>query len=380
MAAGTRPAWRVAGHRRSVARLGHDARMTSVVRPLPGPGLVARSGELVLVCADTPGAGELLGLLGEVSAAGGDGPALVRRVAARLAGEDAYRLPDCALTGPAPNGSVAVLVHGAGVAEVAGAGGPVRLAGADAITSQNRLVPGPVELVVLTVRGAGPAGSLPATVDDRLRLDAGVVTGAGAVIGAGLPVGTGSRPRVPPMAAPTSAAAPVPPPAAVPASVDPPHRPTILGLYCQHEHFNDPADRFCRVCGESLAERAKGPAEGPRPPLGVLLLDDGNAYPLDLDYVLGREPHNDPQVASGAARGLRIADPAGVVSRRHARIALVGWDVQVIDLGSANGTFVQIPGEAERRQLSAGHPLVIRPGTEVILGRRFLRYEIRSNP
>jgi hypothetical protein len=86
---------------------------TAVVRPLPGAGLVTRSGELLLVCADgAAGVEELLGLVAEVASSGGDGSVLVRRVAALLAADFAGRYPACAVSGPAGDVRLAVLVHG----------------------------------------------------------------------------------------------------------------------------------------------------------------------------------------------------------------------------------------------------------------------------
>ena len=115
--------------------------------------------------------------------------------------------------------------------------------------------------------------------------------------------------------------------------------------------------------------------EGVRPVLGSLLLDDGGIAPLEIGYVIGRDPKHDPEVVAGVARPLKITDNEGVVSRRHARIALVGWDVQVIDLGSSNGTFIQPPGAAERQQLTPDTPVVIGPGTVITMGRRWLRFD-----
>ena len=77
---------------------------------------------------------------------------------------------------------------------------------------------------------------------------------------------------------------------------------------------------------------------------------------------------------------VRITDPDGVVSRRHLRVALVGWNVEVVDLGSANGTFVALPGDQERHQLAPNQPFVVRPGTQVTMGRRWFRYESYRNP
>jgi hypothetical protein len=157
-------------------------------------------------------------------------------------------------------------------------------------------------------------------------------------------------------------------------------RPKVLGVLCKNDHFNDPNLRYCAVCGISMAQQTLVQHEGPRPPLGVLLLDDGSTFRLDVDYVVGREPQGDPDVAAGTVRPLRITDADGVVSRRHLRVALVGWDVQVMDLGSANGTFVSLPGDAQQHRLVANQPVVVRPGTQVTMGRRWFRYESHRNP
>jgi hypothetical protein len=152
-------------------------------------------------------------------------------------------------------------------------------------------------------------------------------------------------------------------------------RATILGLACSNGHLNDPSLAACATCGAPLASQPANLREGPRPPLGVLTLDDGSSYVLDIDYVLGREPQHDQQVLEGTARPLKITDSEGVVSRRHLRVALNGWDIQIIDLGSANGTYAQYPGESQLHQLSAHHPLVVRPGTQVTMGRRWFRID-----
>jgi hypothetical protein len=166
---------------------------TAVVRPLPGAGLVTRSGELLLVCADgAAGVEELLGLVAEVASSGGDGSVLVRRVAALLAADFAGRYPACAVSGPAGDGRLAVLVHGSALATVVGGEGEVVLSAADAITSVNRLVPGPISAVRLELPGAGSANPLS-------RLEAGVITAAGVVAGDAPdgPAPSWTRPRPP---------------------------------------------------------------------------------------------------------------------------------------------------------------------------------------
>jgi hypothetical protein len=157
-------------------------------------------------------------------------------------------------------------------------------------------------------------------------------------------------------------------------------RPRVLGVHCKNGHFNDPSVRYCSVCGISMVQQTLVPREGPRPPLGVLLFDDGMTFQLDLDYVIGREPRQDPDVMAERARPLPLADPGGAVSRKHARVLLAGWEVRLVDLGSVNGTFIQFPDDPQAHQLPPRQPVVIRPGTQVIMGQRWFRYESHRNP
>ncbi len=153
-----------------------DATNLDVVRPLPGAGLVVRAGDMLMVCADQgDGADELLALFSSSAAGGADGSALVRRIAALLAVDETGRYPACAISGPAADGRMAVLVYGDATVGMMGPDGPLVLSGADAITSLDRLVPGPVTQVRLELPGAG-------TPDPRVRLESGVVFGAGVVV------------------------------------------------------------------------------------------------------------------------------------------------------------------------------------------------------
>jgi hypothetical protein len=106
--------------------------------------------------------------------------------------------------------------------------------------------------------------------------------------------------------------------------------------------------------------------------VGVLVLDDGTRFALDGDYVLGREPALDGDVLAGRARSLRINDPNGSVSRLHLKISLVGWQVEVSDLGSANGSLLQSP-DGERR-LTPFEPTMIEPGARIGIGHRSMQY------
>jgi hypothetical protein len=145
--------------------------------------------------------------------------------------------------------------------------------------------------------------------------------------------------------------------------------PEVLGVYCKNGHFDDPEARYCAVCGISMAQLTKAPRKGKRPPLGVLVLDDGSVFQLDADYVIGREPSLDSSVADGSARPLRLTDAEGLVSRIHARVELDGWQVYISDLESANGTYVQLPGEPDGQLLTPRVRTPLIAGTHVRVGR-----------
>jgi hypothetical protein len=146
----------------------------------------------------------------------------------------------------------------------------------------------------------------------------------------------------------------------------------VEGVLCGREHFNDPSGRTCRQCGSSLDQPPRNFQRRPRPPLGVLVLDDGTRVMLDGDYVLGREPALDGDVMAKRARPLRISDPEGTVSRLHLRVSLVGWQVEVSDLGSVNGSVLQSSGG--ERALAPFEPAVVEPGAWIGIGHRSMQY------
>jgi hypothetical protein len=108
-------------------------------------------------------------------------------------------------------------------------------------------------------------------------------------------------------------------------------------------------------------------------PLGVLVLDDGTRFALDADYVIGREPALDADVAAGRARPLRIADPDGTVSRLHLRVSVAGEQVEVSDLGSGNGSVLH-PVAGQPLRLPPNEPTVIEPGARISVGDRSFEY------
>jgi FHA domain len=340
--------------------------------PLPGAGVIARHGALVAV-TDSRGQDPdpLLGVLTEVAAAAGDGRDLVRMAARAALGCPGQ--PAWACAGVTADDGMAVLVHGAAVATVSVDGaGEVALTASDSVIPVTRTFTGASISIELAVGNPAPA-------DLRCWLGDGVVHGGGlALTAAG--VAEPSIAAEPAVIVPDTLYDIVPSQltggvsAEVTRNQPASDRSAVVveGVLCASEHFNDPEARTCRQCGTSLDQPPRSVLRRQRPPLGVLVFDDGTRVTLDGDYVLGREPVLDFDVMAGRARPLRISDPEGTVSRLHLRVSLVGWQVEVSDLGSANGSVLRAPGE--ERTLAPFEPIVLEPGTRIGIGHRSMQY------
>ena len=149
----------------------------------------------------------------------------------------------------------------------------------------------------------------------------------------------------------------------------------VDGIVCSRGHFTRPGGKFCDRCGISLVQQTHDLVTGQRPPLGVLVVDDGSVFTLGGDYVLGREPEVAEQVTSGAAAPLRLDDSGLALSRVHAHVILDGWEVRFVDAGSANGTFVLPPGASEWLRLEPAVPTTVSAGTRIAMGGRLLTFE-----
>jgi hypothetical protein len=156
---------------------------------------------------------------------------------------------------------------------------------------------------------------------------------------------------------------------------DEPRHTTVQGIVCSRGHFNRPQGRFCSRCGISMVHQTHNLVSGPRPPLGVLVVDDGAVFALTTDFVIGREPEVSEDVAAGTASALFLEDSGLTMSRVHAKVILDGWEVRVVDSGSANGTYALMPSETEWTRLEKGVPTTIEPGTCLSFGGRTMMFE-----
>jgi hypothetical protein len=376
-----------------------------------GDGVVARFPGLVAVAQGPDDAVQQLLALCRGSAGPAPGRELARRLAAWLGGDDH---PSDALrfgTVAATDGGLAVFLCGNVDLLVPDRG--TALSGADAASWTDRTIDVPDAPTALTLQGAAAAADL---LDDVYDLREGVVPGVAVVT---VPGGTPTARPVLPVAAGRSGATntgehrivDVPPPPeaddeatqfvarvrdgdrprhgsperpdapaaqARPPAEQPDDRPKAEGYLCARGHLNDPRAQFCMQCGIRLDELTGVLVVDVRPPLGVLVFDDGTTHSVDTGYLLGREPEADARVRSGALRPIALDDRTGAMSRVHAEIRLENWDVVLHDSGSSNGTFVAEPGATAWSPLLPERSQRLVPGMRVRLGQRTFTLETPS--
>ncbi len=372
---------------------------TDVVARLPGVLLVTRVPETEAGDRVLRAVLELLEIIGE-GADDAPGERMTRGLLVLI--EDGAAPDDLAVVAATDKG-LAVVLAGAGAMTVANPALRLATAHGQVLTQEIGWPPAPV-LLHLAPDEAAPGDAAKRRAFVRpLDLRAGVVPGRAAVL-APEPVATsltgtillGQRVRLPSPATDGPAEDEPGPPArhdrilgVGPAVASRPPLPVLMpggdadagstvlvrGYRCRDGHFNDPRALFCAVCGIRMAESTSVLVEGPRPPLGLLVLDNGASFSVDDDYLLGREPEVDERVRAGRLRPLVLFDSTGAISRRHAEIRLDEWDVLLLDCGSANGTLVAERDAGVWATLIPGQPVKLLPSMQVRIGDRSFVFE-----
>lgn len=146
----------------------------------------------------------------------------------------------------------------------------------------------------------------------------------------------------------------------------------VVGARSSAGHFNHPEAVVCRVSGERRDPARPWPTErGVRPPLGVLLGDDGSNHLVHWNLVIGREPESDPRVVDGWAAPVTFAT-VPTMSRAHLVIEVDDWAATATDV-STNGTrLLRVDGE--ELMLGPNDSAVLNDGDLLLLGTRSLTY------
>ncbi len=232
---------------------------------------------------------------------------------------------------------------------------------------------------------SGPLKGMFARLDERHRDDTTAVTGdladdetpgtEAAAPEAAAPetfAANGSEPHIP-----EGPATEQPPAIPSTATLAPP-RPQLRGLLCPDGHLTDSSDVLCRTCGLATDPEAEI-VMGNRPVLGQLTFDDGAVLSVDRPAAIGSDVPSGYEVDGEPATVVRLDDGLGGVSPVQVEVRTTGWDVEIHDMNSENGTYTILHGERQTRtRLRAGQSVVLQDSMVVEVGGRNFTFSVGS--
>lgn len=152
-------------------------------------------------------------------------------------------------------------------------------------------------------------------------------------------------------------------------------RPQLLGVHCPEGHFTA-VESTCRTCDEQIASKAKS-SKQTRPVLGHLVFDDGAVLEVDRPAVIGSNVPTGYTVNDEPTTIVRLDDGHDGVSDVQLEVHCSGWNVEVVDMQSRNGTYTMQRGKRQTRtRLRSGQAVVLLDGMIVETGTRTFTFGI----
>ncbi|MFI5778806.1 FHA domain-containing protein [Nocardia sp. NPDC051570] len=312
-----------------------------------GSGLVARYEDVVVfIPHETPFTERILEAAEVAAEAEDPGATFVRQLVAAVFVEGAAAAASFGMVAPTAGG-VLVLLRGPVAAHIDKFDGAQRLSGMRAMTWLDEVVRDPVQQIVLADdddipveellhtdlrAGVAPGGGLIV----RALVDGSTSTGAHRAVGEPAPALQAGQPLVPVEHYAWSAAAP------------------------------ESAAALTNTHADTVTYHT---------PFGVLVRNDGAAYPLDRPYVIGRDPMAAEVVRHAAASPIAFTDQG--MSRVHALVSVDNGTVFVHDNETPTGTFIAAPGAEQWTRLGQ-RPEALQPGWSLRVGNTVLTYRATS--
>ncbi len=151
--------------------------------------------------------------------------------------------------------------------------------------------------------------------------------------------------------------------------------PIVASRICPCGVANPLGANACHICGSSMDREGVTIGQAPRPALGTLKFDDGHEQLLAASIVIGRRPPDDHSAAGQSFEPLQVESPSKHVSKAHLEVRLIDWTVNVVDLDSANGTYVDDGTGRPPKKLRPNVVEQLASGETVLFGDRSFRFE-----
>jgi hypothetical protein len=279
---------------------------------------------------------------------------------------------------PGPGAPVGTAAAGAGAAGAAGAGGAgaggAGLAAAGAAGAAAGMAAAGMAAAGSTTYGETTATQAPADAGAELRAPAATATAGAVAAQATAPAGISPAGTTMDLRSVFAAGRP---PLALASEAGPsyvPAQPEVVGVRCELGHFNHPRVLNCLRCGRPIAPGTPQ-VNGPRPPVGVLLADDGSIWALSRNCLIGTDPGSAPEVQSGAAQAIVMRAGANHgMAPVQAEVQIRDWSTYLVDRGAEGGAFLQGPVGQDWAQLGRNEQRELANGAHLSCGGRVLTY------